>query len=472
MSFVSSEFLVLLAIVVPPYFLLPRWVQNYLLLVASYVFYGWWDPRFLTLIAAISTLDYGCALAIARGSAPVPRPALRRLALATSLAGNLLTLGFFKYFGFFVGSLHRLGEAIHLNLPLPVLHVVLPVGVSFFVFQSMSYTIDVYRGRLPATRRYLDYLLFVSFFPQLVAGPIERATHLLPQVLSPRQPTLAGCYSGVQLMAVGCFKKLVLADNLALVADRVFDSAAPQGWSVLLGTYAFALQIYCDFSAYTDIARGVARVLGFEIVENFRFPFLATDPSDFWQRWHISLSSWLRDYLYVPLGGSHGGRWLTLRNLMLTMLLGGLWHGAAWHFVVWGAYHGALLVIYRVLPLAPLPAGGPLGWRFWLRCGIFFQLSGVGWLVFRATSLTQVWQLLRGLGTGWSLAVSPEPALLVVPGLGLSLVAFQAWHYRRADPEPWTRWPAWLRCLFYVGLFYGLVFLTAAHRNAFIYFQF
>jgi len=212
----------------------------------------------------------------------------------------------------------------------------------------MSYTIDVYRGRMRATTNMPDLMLYVSLFTQLVAGPIERGAHLMPQILKPRHPTPEGFYSGAQLAFVGLFKKLVIADNMAVLVNSVYGANDSCGAAVLLGTYAFALQIYCDFSGYTDIAQGTARMLGFDICINFRLPYLATNPSDFWQRWHISLSSWLRDYLYIPLGGSRHGRLKTLRNLAITMLLGGLWHGASWHFVAWGAFHGLLLIVYRL----------------------------------------------------------------------------------------------------------------------------
>ena len=308
MNFATVNFGVFFAIVLAVYFLLNHRWQNRFLLVASYVFYGWWDWRFLGLILLSSVVDYVCALLVDRTRHPDFSARKRRLALTASIVTNLTILGFFKYFGFFAESLVALAGDVGIQLHLPTWRIILPIGISFYTFQTMSYTIDVYRGRLRATTNLPDLMLYVSFFTQLVAGPIERGAHLMPQILNPRHVTPGGFYSGAQLAFVGLFKKLVIADNMAVLVNSVYGPGDPCGAAVLLGTYAFALQIYCDFSGYTDIARGTARMLGFDICVNFRLPYLATNPSDFWQRWHISLSSWLRDYLYIPLGGSWHGR--------------------------------------------------------------------------------------------------------------------------------------------------------------------
>jgi D-alanyl-lipoteichoic acid acyltransferase DltB (MBOAT superfamily) len=293
------------------------------------------------------------------------------------------------------------------------------VGISFYTFQTLSYTIDVYRGRISPTRNLLDFALFVAFFPQLVAGPIERASRLLPQLARERPLTARGLASGAWLAGWGLFKKVVIADNLAPLVDEVYAPGAnPAAGEVLLATYAFAFQIYCDFSGYTDIARGVARMFGIDLMLNFRLPYLATAPSDFWRRWHISLSTWLRDYLYIPLGGNRGGRARTLRNLMLTMLLGGLWHGAAWTFVCWGAYHGVLLVAERVWRRRGRSARVGAARRALAVAGTFHAVC-LGWLFFRADSLAGVGSLLRALGSDphWGLALSwlPSLGLLLLP---------------------------------------------------------
>lgn len=283
----------------------------------------------------------------------------RRLFLVLSVATNLTILGFFKYFNFFVDTFETaLASTFGITTGGWTLHIILPVGISFYIFQTMSYTIDAYRGKVEASRSLIEVATYVSFFPQLVAGPIERASHLLPQFRRPRRVDRADFRHGLWLIVWGLFQKMVVADNMARLVDTTFapftaagpTPAVPEdGLRLLVVIYAFAIQIYCDFAGYTDIARGTARLLGFEIMLNFNLPYLAKDPSDFWRRWHISLSTWLRDYLYIPLGGNRRGTLQTYRNLMLTMLLGGLWHGAAWTFVLWGGFHGFILVVYRGL---------------------------------------------------------------------------------------------------------------------------
>ncbi|MFC1453529.1 MBOAT family O-acyltransferase, partial [Verrucomicrobiota bacterium] len=346
MLFNTVQFFVFFAVVLALYAALGHRWQNRLLLAASYVFYGSWDWRFLCLIFASTVLDYFCGIAIhgSRGGLK------RKLFLAFSVAGNLSLLGVFKYFDFFAYNLQRLLTLCGLDIDMPYLRVVLPVGISFYTFQTMSYTIDIYRGRLEPTRRFPDFALFVAFFPQLVAGPIERASRLLPQILNARKLTAARFYEGGYLILWGLFKKVFVADNLATIVDPVFAlDGSPGGGQVLVALYAFAFQIYCDFSGYSDIARGVGKCLGFDIMLNFRLPYFARNPRDFWQRWHISLSSWLRDYLYIPLGGNRRGSARTYANLAIVMLLGGLWHGAAGTFILWGGYHGFLLIAHRWL---------------------------------------------------------------------------------------------------------------------------
>ena len=363
------------------------------------------------------------------------------------------------------------------DVSLPVLDIILPVGISFYTFQTLSYTIDVYRGKLRATDQLLEFMLFVSFFPQLVAGPIERASHLLPQILRRRKVTWQMVATGSQLALVGFFKKIVIADGLAGSVNFVYGSGQVSGLSVVLATYAFAFQIYCDFSGYTDIARGISRMMGFDICENFRLPYFATNPSEFWQRWHISLSTWLRDYLYIPLGGNRGGRFATPRNLALTMLIGGLWHGASIHFVAWGAYQGFLLMVFRMFSRDSstiadrVPRRGPL---FWVKVVAYFQLTCYGWLIFRAKGMTTVRDLtLSILDIGnyrWEaigLANCYKLCILVVP-----LVVFQVYQYYKNEMEPWSRWPMLMQAIFYFVLFYLIVLFGAPQQSAFIYFQF
>jgi D-alanyl-lipoteichoic acid acyltransferase DltB (MBOAT superfamily) len=450
-----------------------------MLLIASYVFYGWWDWRFLSLLFFSSVIDFFCGRMMG-GRIPEIR---RRDVLAISLFVNLGLLLTFKYFDFFSRSFHDAMKSIGIDVDLTLVQLVLPVGISFYTFQTLSYTIDVYRRKLEPTDRFFDFLLYVSFFPQLVAGPIERAANLLPQILRPRSIAWSSFCSGAQLTLVGFFKKMVIADNLAPVVDAVYRDPGANGLAIVIATYAFAFQIYCDFSGYTDIARGVARMMGFELCLNFDLPYFATNPSDFWRRWHISLSSWFRDYVYVPLGGNRTGRLIQLRNLVLTMFLAGLWHGASWHFVLWGLYHGALLVAFEVVRRriqrpnrsneSP-SAGGATRWPFWVKAFAFFQLTCIGWLIFRVNSLGQLtdafWKVVN-VSTWQTSVVDPNlvyrMGVLVIPLLG-----FQVYQHCSRRREPWVEWPRWVRVVFYSLLFYSIVLFGTPEHHEFIYFQF
>jgi alginate O-acetyltransferase complex protein AlgI len=446
--------------------------QNLLLLVASYVFYGAWDWRFTGLLALSTVVDFWIARALA-----VETDARRRRALVSaSVAVNLGILGFFKYAGFFAEGLRDLFGLVGVDLPPFVLEVVLPVGISFYTFQTLGYTLDVYRGRVEPARRLLDFALYVAFFPQLVAGPIERANHFLPQVLAPRRIDRERVYSGAWLVLWGLYKKVVIADNLADLVDAVYAAgSSPTGGEVLLAAWVFCWQIYCDFSGYTDVARGVARMLGFDLMVNFRLPFLATSPADHWRRWHISLSTWLRDYLYISLGGNRGGSLRTYRNLMLTMALGGLWHGAAWPFVLWGVFHGAALCIHRALAplLARVAPRGRAVRALWylLRVAFTFQIVAFGFLLFRSSSIRQIGELLGalldGLEPGLAWAWLPTVCALLAP-----LFLLQAVQAATGDLEPVSRWPAPVRAVTYAVLLAGLLLLGDDGGRAFIYFQF
>ena len=471
MLFNSFEFLAFFAVVYAAYLALSRSHrgQNLLLLGASLVFYGWWDWRFLGLMLLSIAVDWTLARAIDASDDATRRKRL----LLVSVATQLTILGAFKYFGFFAHSLALALASLGLEVHAPTLSLVLPVGISFYTFQTMSYTIDVYRRAVAPVRRFTDFALFIAFFPQLVAGPIERATHLLPQILRPRTLTWDDVHTGVFLVLVGLFKKVVIADNLALVADEVFNHYTQyQGVDTLVGALAFTFQIYCDFSAYSDIARGSARLLGFDLMVNFRLPYFAVSPADFWRRWHISLSSWLRDYLYIPLGGNRLGEWRTYRNLGLTMLLGGLWHGAAWNFVLWGGFHGLLLVLYRLGEQAR--AGKPpihlRGLALPLRVLIMFALTVVGWILFRSHSLDQLWQMLTRIGP----TTSPRTLELVQTLLffTLPLVLAQAIEQWRGDLLVFARLPAPLLGILYGLLIAAMLVLGVRESMEFIYFRF
>jgi D-alanyl-lipoteichoic acid acyltransferase DltB (MBOAT superfamily) len=378
-TFHSLDFVVFFLVVVTLYWRLGHRHQNLLLVAASYVFYGYVHPWFLSLIFATTVIDYWAA----RGMDVMPER--RRLFMGLSLAANLGMLGFFKYFNFFADNVHAALSVLALDVSRPALSIVLPVGISFYTFQELSYTIEVYRGTLAARCKFLDFAAFVCFFPQLVAGPIERATRLLPQVEGERRFSWAAARSATILIVWGYFQKLVVADNVGVVANKVFALKEP-GFHVLwAGVFAFGIQIYADFSAYSDIARGTARWLGFDIVRNFYHPYLSRGPTEFWHRWHISLSSWFRDYVYIPLGGSRGSTPRRAFNVLATFILSGLWHGASWNYVVWGFFHGLLLVGARAL--APLTPRGKLwtGVAAPFQVAAMFVLVNVGWLMFRET---------------------------------------------------------------------------------------
>jgi alginate O-acetyltransferase complex protein AlgI len=343
-TFNSLQYAAFLPIVVLTYWQLSRRAQNVFLLGASYLFYGFWDWRFLGLLLLSTSVDYFTGKVLASS-----REERRRLVLAVSLLTNLGILGFFKYFNFFIDSAERVLEKAGLEVAAPVLQIALPVGISFYTFHGMSYTIDLYRRHIEPATSFVTFAAFVSFFPQLVAGPIGRASFQLPQFERERErPGVDGTLGALGLILLGLFKKVAIADAVAPVASAAFADPDAASWPLLLlGAYAFALQIYGDFAGYTDIARGSARLMGFELPANFEQPYLSRNITEFWRTWHISLSTWLRDYLYVPLGGNRGSRASTYRNLFLVMLIGGLWHGAAWTFVVWGALHGVLLAGHK-----------------------------------------------------------------------------------------------------------------------------
>lgn len=476
MLFNSYQFAVFFLIVYSLYRISNHRWQNRLLLAASYFFYGSWDWRFLSLIWISTILDYFCGIRIHESI----DPKRRKLFLILSVTGNLTILGFFKYFNFFAENLQSLAGVFGFEFDANFIHIVLPVGISFYTFQTMSYTIDIYYKKMKPTYNFLDLSLFIAFFPQLVAGPIERAKSLLPQILAPRKVDLTYFYEGCYLIFWGLFLKVFVADNLAAVVDPVFASEPPyNGVVVLLSLYAFAFQIFCDFAGYSNIARGIGRVMGFDIMVNFNLPYFATNPSDFWKRWHISLSSWLRDYLYIPLGGNKKGKLNTYRNLSLTMLLGGLWHGASWTFVLWGAYQGFLLIVHRLM--APFFALFPVSdsallKRLWLvlRIVFFFQLVCIGWLIFRAQSITQIRDMLHDLFMNFRIEHGVgigQYALRMIIFMSL-LVLVQFYQYWKKDLMAVYKSNIVVRSLFYYICFILMVLYGVTGGKEFIYFQF
>jgi D-alanyl-lipoteichoic acid acyltransferase DltB (MBOAT superfamily) len=469
-AFNSIQYLAFLALVVALYGLLRKRGQNLLLLGASYVFYGAWDWRFLSLLWISTVTDFFVGRAM--GSTPERRR--RRWLLAVSVLVNLGMLAAFKYFDFFTDSAAALLEAAGFEADWPTLNVVLPVGISFYTFQTMSYTIDVYRRKIDPTTDALAFAVFVAFFPQLVAGPIERARRLLPQFSVCRSVARGGdLWSAFHLIGLGLFKKVVIADAVAPHVSEAFAAADTAGWvTLLVGVVGFSLQIYADFSGYSHIARGSARLLGIELMVNFNQPYLSRNVSQFWRSWHISLSTWLRDYLYIPLGGNRRSGLLTYRNLMATMLLGGLWHGAAWTFVAWGALHGAYLALHRRLRrrTAGTETGLP-GLRSLPAVAATFIGVSLTWIFFRAATFTAAWSYLTGLLSLRPGAISRTAVGIVVPALLVTIIIDVA-QRRAGSHEAIMRWPAAARGIAYAAAITAFVTFSGDVPIPFIYFQF
>jgi D-alanyl-lipoteichoic acid acyltransferase DltB (MBOAT superfamily) len=507
--------------------------QNMLVLAGSLFFYGWWDERFLILIAASTAVDFVAALGasgerVRSGdlkkagvylgavslAATFPtftdswrwllltgafacvgvlvaflieraRGGRRKLWLVTSLVANLGLLGVFKYFGFFTESFIEAAERIGFSINAPMMEIVLPIGISFYTFQTLSYTIDVWRGQMHASRRLVDFAAYVTFFPQLVAGPIERAKALLPQFERLRRWNAGRAGEGAMLFLWGLYKKTVIADNLAPIVSAAFAAPAETAPALmLLGVLGFAVQIYCDFSGYSDMARGLARMLGFELMVNFDLPYFSRTPSEFWRRWHISLSSWLRDYLYVPLGGNRGGKLSTYRNLILTMLLGGLWHGAAWTFIVWGAFHGAILALYRAFSIDTLieraKGSGAVVVNL-IAWGVMSVLTLIGWTFFRAQSLSDAVAALQSAFTTEALrglSGLPEGALVLSLTAPLIIANIANRFFAPAlkslveEGKTAGALPALARYSAVLTLVCCVAFLSAEGQQDFIYFDF
>jgi D-alanyl-lipoteichoic acid acyltransferase DltB (MBOAT superfamily) len=360
-------------------------VKNAFTILASYLFYGWWDWRFLGLIALSSAADYSIGIALQRNT----RERNRKLLLYGSIAINLGILATFKYFNFFVESLQELAQSFSMQFSLTTLNIVLPVGISFYTFQTLSYTIDVYKGKLSPTRNILSFFAFVSFFPQLVAGPIERASSLLPQFEVKKKLDYHQCMAGLRLTVWGFFKKLVIADNVGVLVDTIFSAdQTPTGANYLIGAILFAIQIYADFSGYSDIAIGISKTLGFNLMSNFKTPYFAKSLNTFWQRWHISLSTWFRDYLYIPLGGNRKSSSRVQFNLFITFLLSGLWHGANVTFLIWGALHGIALIAEKRIQIKA---------NKWIAWFCTFTVVVLLWLPFRAESASHLVQIVRSI---------------------------------------------------------------------------
>ena len=461
MLFNSIEFLLFL----PTVFLL-YWfvfqknlkVQNLLLLISSYVFYGWWDYRFLSLIFLSTVVDYFVGIKIQDSNDKKMKKSL----LWISIFFNLGLLGFFKYFNFFIDSWIDLIGAIGFEQKSTwTLNVILPVGISFYTFQTMSYSLDIYQGKLKPTKDFISFASFVSFFPQLVAGPIERASNLLPQILNERELILKNILRGASLIIYGFFMKIIVADNLSLISNSVFSNGDLDNTSleILVGIYAFAFQIYGDFNGYSSIAIGTAYLFGFNLMTNFKLPYFSESPSDFWKRWHVSLSSWLRDYLYISLGGNRYGTLLTYRNLMLTMVLGGLWHGAAWNFVFWGVFHGFILCIYKLISIKSFIKSKIF------RVLIMFHLTCISWVLFRCESINHIFHIFHKLLSNFSISDHGIGSLALLLFFTLPILIFEFLVYNKIDNKK-------INFTFSLYIILMLLFFSPITSNEFIYFQF
>lgn len=501
MQFNSIQFLCFYPVVVLLYFLIPNRFRYLFLLAASYYFYMCWNPRYALLMVLSTVVTYlsGLALGAVSGKKALPailseRAHLREWIVFISFFINLCILFFFKYFNFASESITRFLSAVGVTVQGPQFDVLLPVGISFYTFQALSYTMDVYRGEIPPERNLLKYALFVSFFPQLVAGPIERSKNLLSQISEAHQFQWRRVKSGLLLMAFGFFQKMVIADRLAILVDQIYNNyRVYEGVEIALATVCFAFQIYCDFASYSNIAIGAARVMGFRLMENFNVPYFSTSVTEFWRRWHISLSTWLRDYLYIPLGGNRKGTLRKYINLMAVFLVSGLWHGANWHFVVWGGLNG----LYQIVGSVTKPLRDKVvevlhidrnQFSHRLLSGTFtFLLISFAWLFFRADGL------ITGLNMVHRMFLTFNPWIffdgtLYTFGLGrkdftvlwvaaLIMLVFSVCKYRGISlGEALEKQGIWFRwCVYFAGIFFILIFGVYgpnAGESAFIYFQF
>ncbi|GAB4163069.1 MAG: MBOAT family protein [Winogradskyella sp.] len=477
MLFNSIEFFIFLPIVFTIYWLIGSQrikQQNLLIAIASYVFYGWWDWRFLFLILFSSLVDYTIGLKLFSED----KPSKRKVLLWISICVNLGFLGFFKYYNFFVDSLVDSFTFFGGQLSINTLNIILPVGISFYTFQTLSYTIDVYNKKLQPTRDFLGFMAFVSFFPQLVAGPIERATNLLPQFHKKREFVYEHAVDGLRQVLWGLFKKVVIADNCATYANIIFNNQEDySGSTLLLGAFFFAFQIYGDFSGYSDIAIGISRLFGFSLKRNFAFPYFSRDIAEFWRRWHISLSTWFRDYLYIPLGGSRGGTKMKIRNTFIIFTVSGFWHGANWTFVVWGAlnaiYFLPLLLLNKNRVNTNLVAEGKYfpTIRELSQMTMTFFITLIAWIFFRADNLSSAFVYIRDMFTT-TLFYKPEIFPMTILGL-VAFFMFIEWLGRSNEYAiqniDFMKKP--IRWSFYFLLII-LIFSFTGEQQEFIYFQF
>lgn len=480
MLFNSLDFAIFLPVVFALYWALNKNLkaQNLLVVLASYVFYGWWDWRFLSLIVFSTLVDYSVGLALGNERAPTKR----KILLWISIGVNLGLLGFFKYYNFFLDNFVTAFSFFGQDISTRSLDIVLPVGISFYTFQTLSYAIDVYNRKLEPTSNFVAFAAYVSFFPQLVAGPIERATQFLPQFLQKRRFNYPQAVDGMRQILWGLFKKMVIADNCATFANMAFaNSDTYPGSALLLGALFFTFQIYGDFSGYSDIAIGTARLFGFRLMQNFAFPYFSRDIAEFWRRWHISLSTWFRDYLYIPLGGSHGGKWKSIRNVFIIFIVSGFWHGANWTFVVWGALNAAYFLPLMLtkrnrmhLDVVAADSWFP-GFKDFLRMLGTFLITVLAWVFFRAESIAHALEYLSNI---FSETLFDNPSLNTAGFLVIMLMILMTgveWLGRKDQfgiEKLALNWPVWLRWSFYGSIVMLIILFASTEETPFIYFQF
>ncbi len=471
MLFNSVEFVVFLPICFFFYWFVlggKTQAQNLFLLVASYVFYGWWDWRFLSLLFVSSIIDYVLGLRISQSE----NPRQRKFLLFLSILCNLGLLGFFKYFNFFATSFAASMKILGWQVDELTLSIVLPVGISFYTFQTMSYTLDVYRGVIKPTRNLISFLAFVSFFPQLVAGPIERASHLLPQFHRNRNFQLADGIAGLHLIIWGLFKKVVVADNCAPVVNTIFGSyTTASGYELMWAVFLFAFQIYGDFSGYSDIARGCSKLFGFDLMVNFRTPYFSTSIAEFWRRWHISLSTWFRDYLYLPLGGAHLGRLIQVRNVIIVFLVSGFWHGANWTYIVWGCLNAVYMLPglfwHRVPGQKPLPF-----FKLFTKSLLTFILICFSWIFFRSATVSDALEFIKIMVT-WDYSVFTWPPIKsYLPIVLAYLLLFDGLSRLQSMDEYLGSKKRWIGMGVDISTLLLIILFGSFSKQDFIYFQF
>ena len=476
MLFNSIEFLLFL----PTIFILYWFVfnknlkyQNTLILVSSYVFYGWWDYRFLSLIFLSTIVDYVIGLSISNQSSKKKQKSL----LWGSVLFNLSVLGFFKYYNFFVDSWVELFSSLGYEIKsIWTLNFILPVGISFYTFQTMSYTIDIYRKKLEPTKDFISFASFVSFFPQLVAGPIERASNLLPQILKKREFQYDQVIQGLKLILWGLFKKVVIADSLAPIVDDIFSNYQDFGGGTLwLGAIYFSFQIYCDFSGYSDIAIGTSKLLGFELMSNFKFPYFSRNIGEFWRRWHISLSTWFRDYLYIPLGGSQEGKWKSIRNIFIIFLVSGFWHGANWSFIFWGLFHSILFLPTFMFNknrnyTSSIIAANTLlpSLKEFINVVTTFLLVTIGWVFFRSESIGDSFSYLTSMISNINIVTHLSPKI----SFYILVLVLVDWTQRFDERNLFVTFPKLIFKIFVIICVFLILINFKKESQQFIYFDF